>query len=366
MSYGQQTDVSSGGFERLPYLQQETAPGMILIEGGIVEFKNEGEPPAKKRIPSFYISAKEETNGQYRAYLSFIKKYYSPETYLKALPDTTIWEKESLVDSIKTYFISHYLRDPYFNDFPVVGAGPEQIEKYCIWKTDRLNEMILIREGILDFDSLGIDSVNHFSTEAYLGGKYEGMIKNLILKPDGTTRGVRMEDGIFLPSFRLPTVEEWELAALAMGDKDHTYLITPAQISNRKFDKKNYFGFLYVESGSKKSSKRKFMPSYPELNPVYEVETNNYLIYGFCGNVSEIIKDENNYFTIGGSWKDPGPDYASAYDVTISDSLKYKFPYEFNINKNKKSLVCSTTGFRLAMILVGGHPTANLKRRKIK
>ena len=157
----------SGGFGNYLFNTQQSAPGMILIEGSTFTFKNENEPPVKKKMNSFYISKTEETNGQYLSYLAYIKKYYSKDTYSKALPDTTVWLKENLSDSTGFFLSKNYLRNPSFHDYPVVGLTPEQIRKYCKWKTDRVNEMLLICDGILELDTANLDSTNIFTSDVY-------------------------------------------------------------------------------------------------------------------------------------------------------------------------------------------------------
>ena len=76
----------------------------------------------------------------------------------------------------------------------------------------------MIREGILKLDPNQQNEEN-FNTDAYLAGQFEGVVKDDLydLNPNGSgTRKVRMEDGILLPKYRLPTEAEWEYAALGL------------------------------------------------------------------------------------------------------------------------------------------------------
>ena len=114
-------------------------------------------------------------------------------------------------------YVELYLRHPAYNDYPVVGVNWLQANDYCAWRTDRVNEQILIREGILRVNPAQINEDN-FNTDAYLAGQYEGLVKDLLVdyNPNRDTRKVIMEDGILLPRYRLPTEAEWEYAALGL------------------------------------------------------------------------------------------------------------------------------------------------------
>ena len=46
-------------------------------------------------------------------------------------------------------FLNNYLRHPAYRDYPVVGVSWEQANDYCTWRTDRVNERILIDAGLI-------------------------------------------------------------------------------------------------------------------------------------------------------------------------------------------------------------------------
>lgn len=330
-----------------PIYMQETAPGLILVEG-----KAATQSPINKTIPHFYISRYEETNGQYLAYLNFLRKYYSLDTYEKALPDTNVWMKENLPDEMRIFLMNRYLRSDDFKYYPVVGLTPEQIEQYCRWKTDRLNEMILIREGILASNNSAKDSTDIFLMDVYFHGK-----DSLLKHP--RVRNTRMEDGIFMPSYRLPTAEEWQLASLAIGDNHHTYIKTPQEISNKKFDQENYFHFLYNQARPIRES----MFFVPNLHTTRNTTPNNYLIYGLRENVSELVKNGHKYSVMGGSWKNISPDFSAVYDKASCDSVKYIFRTDFTALYTDEPFISATTGFRVAMSLAAGDGKLPVNRK---
>ncbi len=196
-------------------------------------------------IQSFNISKYEERNSQYGAYLSFLLKHHEFLLYQMALPDTLFWQKTELDTSDRNYLVQHYLRDPLFGDYPVLGVSVEQANSYCQWKSDRLAEMILIKEGILEFVE-NDTSKDYFKVENYYGGS--GKTSELFIDSDRRKYGkssVRMEDGIFPPPFRLPKTQEWDYVIYTNKEEKMTTYKKAVAMKKKKYDPKGHFAYLF-------------------------------------------------------------------------------------------------------------------------
>lgn len=186
-----------GGFQKVPFIDQETGPGLLLVEGGTFTMGRTEQDvmfdwnnrPARVTVSSFYMDQTEVTNFNWLEYLYWTKRTYSetyPMVYKNALPDTLVW-RSKLGDNEK--YVDYYLRHPAYRDYPVVGVSWLQANDFCKWRTDRVNEYILIREGIFRFN---VDQKNEmaFNTEAYYTGQYdeESLLRNVQdLNPDHAT-----------------------------------------------------------------------------------------------------------------------------------------------------------------------------------
>ncbi|MEJ7671912.1 MAG: hypothetical protein WKF59_04215 [Chitinophagaceae bacterium] len=65
----------------------------------------------------------------------------------RALPDTLVWRSELAYNEP---YVEYYFRYPAYNYYPVVGVTWQQAHDFSIWRTDRVNEGILIDKGYLN------------------------------------------------------------------------------------------------------------------------------------------------------------------------------------------------------------------------
>ena len=308
-------DEKNGGFEYVFYEGQETGPGLVLIEGGTFSMGRVEQDvlydwnnvPRRVTVSSFYMDETEVRNVDYREYLFWLKRVFIdyPEIRNRALPDTLVWREKLAYNEP---YVNLYFRHPAYQEYPVVGVNWEQANDYCAWRTDRVNELIMIREGLLYMDPTGQSGEENFNTEAYLAGQYEGLVKDEMpdYDPNNETRKVRMEDGIFLPKYRLPTEAEWEFAALG--------LIGNMYAEERIFDRRIYpwnghyiriddrSGFSKEEIGKMRANgvrgRGDYMGMAGALNdnaditsPVDAFYPNDYGLYAMAGNVNEWVMD---------------------------------------------------------------------------
>lgn len=320
-----------GGFEVRDAFEQTPGPGLVFIEGGKLTMGRVEEDVMSDwnnisktvNVTSFYIDATEVRNLDYLEYLDWIKRHYIYDNdiyrtsqvliedginiYEKALPDTLVW-RDKLGEN--EMFVNNYLRHPAYREYPVVGISWEQANDYCLWRTDRVNERILINAGILlEEGHVDRDPDYIFTTEAYLYGDedyHTAMINDQLklrvknkkdVKANDEGRYANMSDGLLLPNYRLPTEAEWELAALGyMGDNLENRKVYPWEGSGvRNTSRKNQgqllANFKNGRGGNKGTAGKNSDDNYSLTSPVRSYWPNDYGLFDMAGNVSEWVAD---------------------------------------------------------------------------
>ncbi|MDA0774168.1 MAG: gliding motility lipoprotein GldJ [Bacteroidetes bacterium] len=343
---GWSINAKKGGFQyNVDFEEQETAPGLVFIEGGTFTkgqvqddvMHDWNNTPTQQHVMSFYMDETEVTNLMYLEYLDWLRAVFPQDElryrqiYQGALPDTLVWRNAlGYVEELTT----NYLRHPAYAEYPVVGVNWLQAVQFAEWRTNRVNEFLLERESYVrkDVRYEAVDANSTFSTDAYLkrpettyGGKVDSLDGNSTPLINSGKRGTMQRDtatvnvyagvekGLLLPSYRLPTETEWEYAALALvGDREYnTYRGKKKypwsgeytrsserrsegdQLANFKFGKGDYGGIAgWSDDGADITIQVK---SYPP---------NDFGLYDMAGNVAEwvgdvyrpIIDDEFNDF----------------------------------------------------------------------
>ena len=333
---GWKINDKKGGFQYASnFKKQETGPGLVLVEGGTFTMgKVEDDPmhdwnntPTQQHVQSFYMDETEVTNKMYLEYLDYQKRVFPPSEdkyrniYEGAIPDTLVWRNRLGYNETMT---NNYLRHPAYGEYPVVGVNWIQAVEFSKWRTDRVNESVLEREGYLKRDSKVTDATaeSNFSTETYIvtptstfGGDETIVLKGKRnSKANGKggskdSKGAAKEpinlyanrsSGIILPEYRLPTEAEWEYAAAAdVGQREY---------NNYKGQKKYPWSGSYTRSG-KRQVKGDQLANFKQgrgdyggiagwsddgadiTNKVKAYPPNDFGLYDMAGNVAEWVQD---------------------------------------------------------------------------
>ncbi len=321
---GWKINAKEGGFQyNTRFKEQETAPGLVFVEGGTFTMgkvqddvmHDWNNTPNQQHVQSFYIDETEVTNLMYLEYLDWIKRVYPPDNtefediYNGLLPDTLVWRNRLGSAEI---LVENYLRHPAYRNYPVVGVSWLQANEYAKWRSDRVGEMVLQKEGYLErgahIPTESVTASNNFNLDTYvnvpnqtfkdslgthLGGK--GNRRN-----DTLVGFASRETGLIQIRYRLPTEAEWEYAAIGLtelreyniyrGRKKYPWdgqytrtgerKIKGDQLANFKQGKGDYGGIAgWSDDGA------------DITNEVMSYDPNDFGIYDMAGNVAEWVAD---------------------------------------------------------------------------
>ena len=312
--------------------KQVAGPGLVFVEGGTFTMgKVEDDvmhdwnnTPTQQHVQSFYMDETEVTNFMYLEYLDYLKKVFPPteenykNIYEGASPDTLVWRNRLGYNETMT---NNYLRHPSYANYPVVGVNWIQAVEFSKWRTDRVNEALLEKNGYLKKNAKTEDvtAESSFSTETYLnsptltyGGNEEIVLKGGRGGKKAPKAGkdgkvteqknvyAQRSSGIILPEYRLPTEAEWEYAAAAdVGQREYNIY---------KGQKKYPWSGSYTRSG-KRQSKGDQLANFKQgngdyggiagwsddgadiTNEVKKYPANDFGLYDMAGNVAEWVQD---------------------------------------------------------------------------
>jgi hypothetical protein len=247
---------------------------------------------------NLYYDQSEISNLNWREYMYWTKSVFGShsEEYHATLPDTSVWTP---IDTCNGSYAESYLRQPAYQNYPVVGISFEQALAYSNWRTDRVLEYLLINYNYMELMAHQ-DPDNYFTIERFRNGSIE------LKKP--------IANITHYPVFRLPTEDEWKQAVTfnnsvsSQEDRktqkamEQCFENTPEIISrvNRCIDDTLMGDYTAVVHPTENRQKLKTGSSITSGNDLLEI--NIPIIFRLRGNVREMTATKG--ISVGGGWCD--------------------------------------------------------------
>lgn len=232
------------------------------------QLRKKAKTMVKNYVPvgdNLYANIYETSNIDYREFVSHLKKN-NQDAYQKFAVDSVKWKQDLKYNEP---YVLHYHRHAAYNHYPVVNIDIASAEAYCNWLTNLYNNN---------------------SEREYAKVKY-----------------------------RLPSHDEWKVAASSNLDKNIPYPWGGPYLRNAKgcylanFKPLGNGAIKYDEAGNltiEKNTTAAHMGTLGKLNhnasvtaPVGSYFPNEFGLYNCAGNAAEITADG---LVVGGSWDDPG------------------------------------------------------------
>lgn len=223
-----------------------------------------------KAIPSFYISATEVSNEQYKEFLQDLWDTKRFEEYKIAQVDSVKWEATRTIYYSEPY-VTYYFSHPAYNNYPCVCVSYEGAMLYCKWLAEK------IRAAHPDWQ-----------VEARLPTADECMY---------AAQGKDKK-----------AVYTWEGESLV--DKKQREFAVFKRVYEQYITRNTDSGILQMVDDSMHNTNTYYVTA-----PVKSYLPNYYGLYNMCGNVAEMLITKGK--ARGGSWNSPG------YDIRIASEENY-------------------------------------------
>jgi hypothetical protein len=221
------------------------------------EYKVEVPPGVVMIANNLFIDETEVTNQYWRDLLQWHKLVFGSTKQLVPLDFGGIQPCDSIYLASAEYYFGH----PNFSDYPVTNITKQQALTYCKWRSERVFEIILIRDKYITH-YVWEDSTNFFSIDKYFTQSYPTK---------------KFDPNLLIPMYTLPSSNEVK------------YILESADSSGiKKFEKtskrkKIDYGY------------RKCELEHPFPTTIYNSPPNPYGIFNGNNNVSEFMVEDSIY-----------------------------------------------------------------------